>query len=60
MRFSETYIIYTSRKLHPCWPKQIVMKKVLVATDFSACANNAMEYAMELAKSLGLQVHAKW
>ena len=34
------------------------MKKILVATDFSACANNAMEYAMELAKTLSLQVHA--
>ncbi len=31
------------------------MKKILVATDFSACANNAMEYAMDLAKILNLE-----
>src|ERR1700761_3935838 len=34
------------------------MKKILVATDFSACASNAMEYAMDLAKVLKAQVHA--
>jgi nucleotide-binding universal stress UspA family protein len=34
------------------------MKKILVATDFSACASNAMEYAMDLAKELGAEVHA--
>jgi nucleotide-binding universal stress UspA family protein len=34
------------------------MKKILVATDFSACANNAMEYAMDLAKILNLEVCA--
>lgn len=34
------------------------MKKILVATDFSACASNAMEYAMELAKVLQADVHA--
>ncbi|HET6252822.1 MAG TPA: universal stress protein [Puia sp.] len=34
------------------------MKKILVATDFSACATNAMEYAMELAKVLEAEVHA--
>jgi nucleotide-binding universal stress UspA family protein len=34
------------------------MKKILVATDFSACATNAMEYAMDLAKVLGAEVHA--
>lgn len=32
------------------------MKKILVATDFSTCAGNAMEYAMELAKVLGFEV----
>jgi nucleotide-binding universal stress UspA family protein len=32
------------------------MKKILVATDFSNCARNAMEYAMELAKVLQLEV----
>ena len=26
------------------------MKQILVATDFSNCASNAMEYAVELAK----------
>jgi nucleotide-binding universal stress UspA family protein len=34
------------------------MKKILVATDFSACATNAMEYAMDLAKVLQAEVHA--
>src|SRR6201996_8725026 len=34
------------------------MKKILVATDFSACATNAMEYAMELAKVVGAEVCA--
>ncbi|HEY6898983.1 MAG TPA: universal stress protein [Puia sp.] len=34
------------------------MKKILVATDFSACATNAMEYAMELAKVLKVEVCA--
>src|SRR5580700_2203745 len=34
------------------------MKKILVATDFSACATNAMEYAMDLAKVLGAEVVA--
>jgi nucleotide-binding universal stress UspA family protein len=34
------------------------MKRILVATDFSACATNAMEYAMDLAKVLGAEVHA--
>lgn len=34
------------------------MKRILVATDFSACASNAMEYAMDLAKELGAEVHA--
>ena len=32
------------------------MKKILVASDFSNCAGNAMEYAMELAKILNLDV----
>jgi nucleotide-binding universal stress UspA family protein len=32
------------------------MKKILVATDFSTCAANAMEYAMELAKILHIDV----
>jgi nucleotide-binding universal stress UspA family protein len=32
------------------------MKKILVATDFSNCARNAMEYAMELARVLQLEV----
>ena len=32
------------------------MKKILVATDFSNCARNAMEYAMELAKVLQLEI----
>ena len=32
------------------------MKKILVATDFSTCAGNAMEYAMELAKLLRFEV----
>jgi nucleotide-binding universal stress UspA family protein len=34
------------------------MKKILVATDFSTCAGNAMEYAMDLAKILKLEVCA--
>ncbi len=34
------------------------MKKILVATDFSACASNAMEYAMDLAKVLRAEVCA--
>ena len=34
------------------------MKQILVATDFSNCASNAMEYAMELAKILNLDVCA--
>jgi nucleotide-binding universal stress UspA family protein len=34
------------------------MKKILVATDFSTCAGNAMEYALELAKALGLELCA--
>ncbi len=34
------------------------MKKILVATDFSTCAANAMEYAMELAKILDLELCA--
>jgi len=34
------------------------MKKILVATDFSNCARNAMEYAMELAKVLEVEVCA--
>jgi nucleotide-binding universal stress UspA family protein len=34
------------------------MKKILVATDFSACATNAMEYAMDLAKVLRAEVCA--
>jgi nucleotide-binding universal stress UspA family protein len=34
------------------------MKKILVATDFSACASNAMEYALDLAKTLNVGVHA--
>lgn len=34
------------------------MKKILVATDFSACAGNAMDYAMELAKFLHAEVCA--
>jgi nucleotide-binding universal stress UspA family protein len=32
------------------------MKTILVATDFSNCARNAMEYAMELAKVLEIEV----
>jgi len=32
------------------------MKKILVATDFSNCAHNAMEYAMELAKIMQAEV----
>jgi nucleotide-binding universal stress UspA family protein len=32
------------------------MKKILVATDFSNCARNAMEYAMELARVLQIEV----
>ena len=34
------------------------MKKILVATDFSACATNAMEYAMDLARVLSVEVVA--
>ena len=34
------------------------MKTILVATDFSTCAGNAMEYAMELASTLNLEVCA--
>jgi len=34
------------------------MKKILVATDFSNCAHNAMEYAMELARVLQMEVCA--
>src|SRR5208337_833646 len=34
------------------------MKKILVATDFSNCALNAMEYALELAKILKVEVCA--
>jgi len=34
------------------------MKKILVATDFSTCASNAMEYAMHLANVLNLEVCA--
>ena len=34
------------------------MKKILVATDFSTCAHNAMEYALELAKELHVEVCA--
>jgi nucleotide-binding universal stress UspA family protein len=32
------------------------MKRILVATDFSACAANAMDYAMELARVLKAEV----
>src|SRR5580698_5835047 len=32
------------------------MNKILVATDFSNCARNAMEYAMELANVLQVEV----
>jgi nucleotide-binding universal stress UspA family protein len=32
------------------------MKRILVATDFSACAANAMDYAMELAQVLKVEV----
>ena len=34
------------------------MKQILVATDFSACAGNAMEYAVELAKILKIELCA--
>ena len=34
------------------------MKQILVATDFSTCATNAMEYAMELAKILDVELCA--
>jgi nucleotide-binding universal stress UspA family protein len=34
------------------------MKKILVATDFSACASNAMDYAMDLARVLNVEVVA--
>ena len=33
------------------------MKRILVASDFSNCAGNAMEYAMELAKILKMDVY---
>jgi nucleotide-binding universal stress UspA family protein len=32
------------------------MKRILVATDFSACAANAMDYAMEMARVLKVEV----
>lgn len=34
------------------------MKKILVATDFSNCAHNAMEYAMDLARVLQMEICA--
>ncbi len=34
------------------------MKKILVASDFSTCAGNAMEYALQLAKILNVEVCA--
>lgn len=34
------------------------MNKILVASDFSVCASNAMEYAMELARVTGAEVVA--
>ena len=34
------------------------MKKILVATDFSICAGNAMQYAMEIAKMLKIELCA--
>jgi nucleotide-binding universal stress UspA family protein len=34
------------------------MKQILVATDFSACASNAMEYAVQLAKTMNAAVCA--
>ena len=34
------------------------MKQIVVATDFSACASNAMEYAVELAKILNIELCA--
>ena len=34
------------------------MKQIVVATDFSNCASNAMEYAVELAKILNLELCA--
>jgi nucleotide-binding universal stress UspA family protein len=34
------------------------MKQILVATDFSTCATNAMEYAMELARILNVELCA--
>jgi nucleotide-binding universal stress UspA family protein len=34
------------------------MKKILVATDFSVCAGNAMQYAMEIAKMLKIELCA--
>ncbi len=34
------------------------MKKILVATDFSACSSNAMDYAMDLAKILKVAIDA--
>jgi nucleotide-binding universal stress UspA family protein len=33
------------------------MKKILVASDFSSCASNAMDYAMHMAKVLKIEVH---
>jgi nucleotide-binding universal stress UspA family protein len=32
------------------------MKKILVASDFSNCAGNAMQYSMELAKTLNMEI----
>jgi nucleotide-binding universal stress UspA family protein len=34
------------------------MKQILVATDFSTCASNAMEYALELARVLNIELCA--
>ena len=34
----------------------MIMKKILVASDFSNCAGNAMEYALQLAKALHLEL----
>ena len=36
--------------------KNIFMKKILVPTDFSACANNALNFAMEIAKLLASHI----
>ncbi len=33
------------------------MKRILVPSDFSVCANNATEYAMEIAKRLDAEIH---